>query len=147
MNKYKVEKSSDSENSEVDDDEFYEGAKSYKTKRNVNKTDENYDVSDNDKYYNEEILNHPKSKNKTTTESFQRYPDSDVDNDDNLSYIVHAVLEELKAEKSNGKNQKREQDENTVKFAKEIDRYLANDHIKRNKYLASHNEFQRRLKK
>ena len=70
-----------------------------------------------------------------------------MDDEDNLSLIVHAILEELNAEKTNEKNQKREQDERTIRFAQQIDKYLANDHMKRNQYLVSHNEFQRKLKK
>ena len=67
-------------------------------------------------------------------------------------------MEELKGEKSDSKSQKKEENETTVKFAKEIDKYLSSDHIKRNKYLSSdhikrnkylicHTEFQRKLKK
>ena len=56
-------------------------------------------------------------------------------------------MEELKGEKSDSKSQKKEENETTVKFAKEIDKYLSSDHIKRNKYLICHTEFQRKLKK
>ena len=38
-------------------------------------------------------------------------------------------------------------DETAVKFARDIDKYLLSNHIKRNKYLVSHIEFQRKLKK
>ena len=89
-------------------------------------------------------MNHRKSKkNETAMEN----ADSDINNDDKLSYIVQAVLQELKSEKSDAKNQKKMEDDSTIRFAREIDRYLLNDHIKRNKYLTSHIEFQRKLKK
>lgn len=69
-----------------------------------------------------------------------------MDDGDNLSLIVHAVLDEMNNTKANDKIRK-EQDERAIKFAKEIDKYLSINHIKRNKYLVSNNEFQRRLKK
>ena len=148
MSKNRVEKSPQYENSDVDDDDDkYEqtnNVKSCKIKKNHNKPKEIYDDDDSDDYYEKEILNHRKSKEKEI--DFEN-ADSDIENEDKLSYIVHAVLEELRNDKSDNKSQKKEEHESTVKFAKEIDKYLSSDHIKRNKYLISHTEFQRKLRK
>ena len=155
MNKYKSEKSSESENSEVDIDDSRrdkDNKKNVIDNKNIYSNDDssNDDVNiENEKYYDEAILNHHNSKRKQKGSLMRRCLESDdVDDDDNLSYIVHAVLEELNAEKANEKNSKKERDdERTVRFARQIDRYLTIDHIKRNQYLVSHNEFQRKLKK
>lgn len=149
MNKYKLRKTSEYEHSDVDDDDVDKNVKSCKIKKNYNTVSKRqYDDdsnSDDDEYYAEEILNHPKSKKKKEIPNYD--DESDIDNDDKLSYIVQAVLEELKDDKSNEKKQKKQGDETSIKFAKQIDRYLESDHIKRNRYLVSNNEFQRKLKK
>ena len=110
MNKNKGEKIADYESSDVDDDvidENYEHDLDVNTcemkEKNKNKIGKNNDY-DSDDYYGQEILNHRKSKEKTVD---VQSGDSDIENDDKLSYIVQAVLEELKSEKSEAKNKKK----------------------------------------
>lgn len=64
----------------------------------------------------------------------------EMDNDDNLSVIVHAVLEELNGMKKQDKMAHHNENERFILFAKEIDDYLKKDHTKRNKYLTNHDE-------
>ena len=151
MNKNKAEKNRENENSDVDNDgDENDSDVNYECDYGVDRDEmkrQKYvsDDDDDDDYYRQEILNHRKLERKNKIEVTSA--DSDLENDDKLSYIVQAVLEELKNEKSESKNERKNSDETTIKFAKDIDKYLLSDHIKRNRYLISHVEFQRKLKK
>ena len=134
----------------------------YQTRRKFRKNNKNASYyNDNDAAYTRGVLNagkHKSNKQRMTYRDYDKnylshnesiaddYDDDDADKDDNISVIVHAVLDELNNMK-NSKKERNEENDNVISFAKEIDRYLKNNHTQRNRFLSNHEEFESRLGK
>lgn len=106
------------------------------------------DDSDNIDYYAKGIINTREKSHQSYDDWSNNYTNTDdMENEDNLNVIVHAVLDELKNSNFSHHKEDKNEDKKFLNFAKQIDDYLEADHTKRNHYLTGHVEFQRKLKK